>query len=119
GRATLDFGKVISSGQHTLSIDYHGSIGRSTLGFFAMDYTTPAGPRRTLATNFEPADARDLLPCWDEPARKATFTVSIDAPKDQMAISNMPIAEVTPLSGTLQRVRFAESPRMSTYLLFI
>ncbi len=119
GRATLDFGKVIPSGQHTLSIDYHGSIGRSTLGFFAMDYRAPDGPRRTLATNFEPADARDLLPCWDEPGRKATFTVSVDAPKDRMALSNMPIAEVTPLSSSLQRVRFQQSPKMSTYLLFV
>ena len=119
GRATLDFGHTVPSGQHILAIDYHGSIARSTTGFFAMDYRGPDGPRRTLATNFEPADARDLLPCWDEPARKATFTVSIDVPKDRMAVSNMPIAEVTPLSASMQRVRFRQSPRMSTYLLFV
>jgi aminopeptidase N len=119
GRATLTFAGVIAAGQHLLNIEYHGAIGRVTQGFFAMDYAGPDGPRRTLATNFEPADARDLLPCWDEPARKATFTVSIDAPKDRMAVSNMPIAEVTSLSPTTQRVRFQQTPKMSTYLLFI
>jgi aminopeptidase N len=119
GRATLDFGAAVAAGRHVLLIGYHGKIGRSTLGFFAMDYSGPDGPRRTLATNFEPAAARQLLPCWDEPARKATFTVSIDAPKDRMALSNMPVAEVTSLSPTMQRVRFAESPKMSTYLLFV
>src|SRR5258708_3375499 len=119
GRATLDFGRRIAPGQHTLAIDYHGAIGRSTQGFFAMDYPGPGGPRRTLATNFEPAHARTLLPCWDEPARKATFTVSVDVPKDRMAISNMPVARASALSPTLQRVSFAESPRMSTYLLFL
>jgi aminopeptidase N len=119
GRATLTFDKPIPAGRHVLSIEYHGNIGRATLGFFAMDYSGPDGPRRTLATNFEPADARDLLPCWDEPARKATFTVSVDVPRDRMAISNMPIKQVTPLSPTLQRVRFAQSPKMSTYLLFL
>ncbi|HUL17830.1 MAG TPA: M1 family metallopeptidase [Steroidobacteraceae bacterium] len=119
GRATLDFGKTIPSGQHVLSIDYHGNIGRATTGFFAMDYRGPDGPRRTLATNFEPTDARDLLPCWDEPGRKATFTVSIDVPRQRMAVSNMPIAAVTPLSPSLQRVRFQQSPKMSTYLLFV
>ncbi len=31
----------------------------------------------------------------------------------------MPVAETTPLSATLQRVRFAQSPKMSTYLLFV
>ena len=119
GRAALRFSAPIPKGEHVLTIAYTGKIGRSTLGFFAMDYSSPSGPRRTLATNLEPAYARELLPCWDEPGRKATFTVSIDAPKDEMAISNMPVAEVTPLSGKMQRVRFAESPRMSTYLLFL
>jgi len=119
GRATLEFGAPPPLGRHVLAIDYHGKIDRSTLGFFAMDYTSDAGPRRTLATNLEPAEARKLLPCWDEPARKATFTVSLDAPKDRMAISNMPIARIEPLSETLQRVRFAQTPKMSTYLLFL
>ena len=119
GRATLAFDTAIAPGHHVLAIDYHGLIGKSTVGFFAMDYSSLEGSRRTLATNFEPAYARDLLPCWDEPGRKATFTVSVDAPKDRMAVSNMPAAEVTSLSPTMQRVRFAQSPKMSTYLLFV
>jgi aminopeptidase N len=119
GRAALHFAAPLTKGQHVLAIEYTGKIAQSTLGFFAMDYSSPAGPRRTLVTNFEPAHARELLPCWDEPARKATFTVSIDAPKDRLAISNMPVADTTALSTTLQRVRFAETPKMSTYLLFV
>ena len=119
GRAKLHFGAPLAKGHHELSIDYTGKISRMTLGFFAMDYSSPAGKRRTLATNFEPAHARQLLPCWDEPARKATFTVAIDAPRDRMAVSNMPVAGTTALSATMQRVRFAESPKMSTYLLFV
>lgn len=119
GRAILHFAAPVHRGKHVLAIEYDGEIATGTLGFFAMDYASPDGPRRTLATNFEPAEARRLLPCWDEPARKATFTVSIIAPRDRMALSNMPVAAVTPVSDTLQRVRFAESPRMSTYLLFV
>jgi len=119
GRATLKLPGQAAVGRHVVNITYHGDIGRSTLGFFAMDYSAADGPRRTLATNFEPADARDLLPCWDEPGLKATFSVSVDAPQDRMAISNMPITQITPLSGGMQRVRFATTPRMSTYLLFL
>jgi aminopeptidase N len=118
-REILHAARPIAAGQHVIAIDYHGKISRATLGFFAMDYVGPDGPRRTLATNFEPAAARQLLPCWDEPGRKATFTVSVDAPKDRMAISNMPVAEITPISATLQRVRFAQTPKMSTYLLYL
>ena len=119
GRETLHASHPIAAGQHTVTIEYHGKIGRSTSGFFAMDYAGPAGSRRTLATQFEPAAARQLFPCWDEPALKATFSLMVDAPKDRMAVSNMPVAEITPLSGTTQRVRFAETPKMSTYLLFL
>jgi aminopeptidase N len=119
GRATLEFPDAVAPGRHTLTIDYHGRIGRSTIGFFAMDYAGPDGPRRTLATNFEPAHARELLPCWDEPARKATFTVAVDAPSDRTAYSNMPVSATVPLSATTQRVRFATTPRMSSYLLFL
>ena len=119
GRATITFPSAFAPGRHTLSVAYHGPITKGTIGFFAMDYKAPAGDRRTLATNFEPADARALLPCWDEPALKATFTITVLAPAKQMAVSNMPVAAITPMDGGLQRVRFAETPRMSTYLLFL
>jgi hypothetical protein len=119
GRAAITFPSAVPPGRHTLEIAYHGPITKGTIGFFAMDYDSPSGRRRTLATNFEPADARDLLPCWDEPALKASFTISVDIPVDQVALSNAPVAAVTPMGGGLQRVRFAETPRMSTYLLFL
>ncbi len=119
GRAAITFPAAFAAGPHTLEIEYHGPITQGTIGFFAMDYNTASGTRRTLATNFEPADARDLLPCWDEPALKATFAISVIAPIDEMAISNMPVAEITPVQDGLQRVRFAQTPRMSTYLLFL
>jgi len=119
GRETLHSAQPISVGRHVIAIAYHGKIGHSTLGFFAMDYVGPNGPRRTLATNFEPAAARQLLPCWDEPGLKASFTITVDAPKDRMAISNMPVAQTNSISAIMQRIRFAETPKMSTYLLFL
>jgi aminopeptidase N len=119
GQATLHFARALPVGAHRLQIAYHGKIGRATLGFFAMDYSTSRGPRRTLATNFEPASARRLLPCWDQPDRKAVFAITVDAPADRMAVSNMPVATRVPLPDGMQRVSFAPTPRMSTYLLYL
>jgi len=119
GRAAITFPSAYAPGPHKLEISYHGPITQGTIGFFAMDYEAASGKRRTLATNFEPADARALLPCWDEPGLKATFAISVVAPADRMAVSNMPVAAVTPMEGGMRRVRFAETPRMSTYLLFL
>src|SRR5581483_7431154 len=81
---------------------------------FRVDY---AGGRM-LATQFEPADARRFLPCFDEPAKKATFTLEAVVPKDQMAVSNMPEAASEDLGDGRKRVRFQPTPKMSTYLLF-
>lgn len=44
---------------------------------------------------FQSADARRALPCWDEPAFKATFDVVLVVPKDRVALSNMVNSECT------------------------
>jgi len=118
GRATIELAKPAAAGPHKLVIAYHGPITTGTLGLFAMDYDTPTGKKRTLATNLEPTFARQVFPGWDEPALKATMTLTADVPEAEMAFGNMPAVETTPLPGGLKRVRFAESPRMSTYLFF-
>jgi len=120
GQASFALAAPLAAGAHTLAIRYHAPIKTgSTLGFFAMDYGPADARKRTLATNFEPAAAREFLPSWDEPGDKATFTVSVDAPADQMAVANMPVAKTQPLDGGLVRTTFAETPKMSTYLLFL
>ena len=43
----------------------------------------------------------------------------VDTPTDRVAVSNMPVEQITPLSATTQRVRFAQTPKMSTYLLYL
>jgi aminopeptidase N len=118
-RVTLTFAHPVARGRHTLTIDYHGVIGVATLGFFAMDYDSPSGKRRTIATNFEPASERRLMPSWDEPALKATFSISVELPAALMAVANMPIASTENLANGQKRVHFATTPKMSTYLLFL
>ncbi len=56
------------------------------------------------------------LPCWDEPAVKASFTVEITAPSDLAILSNMPPKEEKS-SGKVKTVTFEKSPVMSIYLL--
>ncbi len=112
--ATFTNGKTIVGGRHVLAIDYAGKIVDSATGFFHVDY---AGGRM-LTTQFEPADSRRFLPVFDEPAKKAVFTVSAVVPQGQLAVSNMPEASIEPLPDGLKRVRFAPTPKMSSYLLF-
>lgn len=71
------------------------------------------------------------FPCWDEPSVKATFSISVIAPKDRTVLSNMPevpsdssSAVLDPLAADdlgndLKLVQFGKSPIMSTYLVAI
>jgi len=115
--ATFAFAQKLSVGRHTLTIDYAGKIGTQANGLFALDYQAAGGKKRALYTQFENSDARQLIPSWDEPAYKATFTLQATVPADQMAVSNMPVVS-TVAAGPLKRVGFGTTPRMSTYLLF-
>ena len=116
--ATFTFDQPVPVGQYTLAMDYTGKIGTQANGLFAIDYDTRTGKKRALYTQFENSDARRMIPSWDEPAHKATFTLEATVPTGEMAVSNMPVAGSTDLGNGVTRVRFAPSPKMSTYLLF-
>jgi aminopeptidase N len=116
--ATLKFAKPVAAGAHTLKIGYTGPIPETPNGIYYDDYKTQAGvKKRMLVTQFEVADARRMFPGWDEPAFKAKFALSVTLPKDLVAVSNMPIASTSAVGADGKHVVFAQTPRMSTYLL--
>lgn len=118
--AHLTFARPVSAGAHEISIAYRGTINTGAFGLFAQDYQEADGsPGRMLATQLESSDARRLLPSFDEPNFKATFDLTLITPADLGVVSNMPEAASENIAGGLKRTRFATTPRMSTYLLFI
>ena len=117
---TLTLPTTAAKGRHSVAFAWTGTINRSAAGLFAIDYTNTDGSNaRMLATQFEAPDARRFAPMWDEPAFKATFRLKTVAPKGMTAFSNMPASSATEVAGGKKLYSFAETPIMSSYLLFL
>jgi tricorn protease interacting factor F2/3 len=104
-----------SAGSERIRITYSGKAGRDvqTGLFVARIGSAPA-----LSTQMEPESCRRLLPCFDQPDRKAVFRLEVTIPRDLVAISNMP-SETHTTPDHRARWVFAATPEMSSYLLYL
>ena len=100
-------------GKMELSLEFQGEYGQVT-GLYKSKYK--GGFMYT--TQFEAAEAREAFPCIDEPLAKATFDIKITVSKEFEAISNTKIVNKESKNG-LTTYTFDQSPRMSTYLLYL
>jgi aminopeptidase N len=113
---TLTFPQPLAKGAHRLRLVFTARINKFGTGLFFVDYPTDKGTKRMLSSKLEPADARRIFPCWDEPAFKATFALTATVPRGFLAVGNMPVTREEPVAPDLKRVDFAPTPKMSTYL---
>src|SRR5215813_2074060 len=74
--ATFTVPTPIAAGKAEIHVRYSGILNSQLRGF----YISKTKARKYAVTQFEATDARRAFPCWDEPAYKATFslTVTID-----------------------------------------
>jgi puromycin-sensitive aminopeptidase len=81
-------------------MSFTGELNDKMVGFYRSSQEVPVNgtiEKRWIATTqFEPTDARKAFPCWDEPAVKATFEISLVVSQDKVALSNMPVVETKP-----------------------
>jgi tricorn protease interacting factor F2/3 len=82
-------------------------------------YKSKFGRDHLLATDLEPARARSVFPCKDEPSYKAIFRLCVVTQRDLTAISNTRVVSSEDMAGGKKRVVFEPTPRMSTYLFFL
>lgn len=126
-RVTFNFEEAIPTADAAvLEIDYEGTINNDMAGFYRSKYRPAVTPVSSVpkegddyfmfSTQFEACDARRAFPCFDEPSLKATFELSIEIPKDQVALSNMPEKEIMEGRNGRKIVSFARTPVMSTYV---
>jgi puromycin-sensitive aminopeptidase len=118
-RLRLRFPEPLRPGACRLSIEFAGDLNDKLRGFYRSTFTAAGGTKEMLAvTQFEATDARRAFPCWDEPAFKAVFQVTLLVDEGLCALSNSSVASTRPIpeKGKVA-VAFAPTIPMSTYLL--
>lgn len=107
---------LVSNGKKgKISIDFKGKVTNLLQGLY---YAKDKSGGEIFTTQFEATGARRMFPCFDRPDMKAVFSLAVEVDSDQDVVSNMP-AKSTHTSGGRKTVIFDDTPRMSTYLLYL
>ena len=122
----MEFPEPFQAGRdYVVTMDFVGVLNDQMAGLYRSVYQDIHGETKIMATTqFEATDARRAFPCADEPALKATFTLTVTIPAHLQCISNTPMAATHTSRSSAQTnaaavktVTFQKTPKMSTYLL--
>jgi len=111
------FKEFIPTGKTKLTLIFKGILNDKMRGFYRSRYAVGDKEHHMATTQFEATDARRAFPCFDEPAQKAIFHVSLVVQKGKTAISNTLPVSVKEHGAGYEIVKFSPTPKMSTYLL--
>uniref|UniRef100_A0A8D1QQD8 Aminopeptidase n=1 Tax=Sus scrofa TaxID=9823 RepID=A0A8D1QQD8_PIG len=105
---------------YEMESEFQGELADDLAGFYRSEYMEGNVKKVLATTQMQSTDARKSFPCFDEPAMKATFNITLIHPNNLTALSNMPPkGSSTPLAEdpNWSVTEFETTPVMSTYLL--
>ncbi|XP_071345766.1 aminopeptidase Ey-like [Trachinotus anak] len=105
---------------YELFTDFTGELSDDLGGFYRSEYFEDGVKKVVATTQMQPTDARKAFPCFDEPAMKAVFHMTLIHPQDTVALSNgmnYDPVNITVHGQNLTQTSFEPTEIMSTYLL--
>ncbi|XP_076155196.1 aminopeptidase N-like [Alosa pseudoharengus] len=106
--------------RYVLHTGFTGELADDLGGFYRSVYMEDGVEKVVATTQMQPTDARKAFPCFDEPAMKAIFNITLIHPRGTVGLSNgidIDTVNVTIDKMEVTRTKFAPTPKMSTYLL--
>uniref|UniRef100_A0AAX7TII4 Aminopeptidase n=1 Tax=Astatotilapia calliptera TaxID=8154 RepID=A0AAX7TII4_ASTCA len=91
--------------KYRLYTEFIGELADDLGGFYRSEYMEDGEKRVMATTQMQPTDARKSFPCFDEPAMKAYFFITLIHDRGTTALSNG------------KDIVFERTEKMSTYLL--
>ncbi|MEU4015997.1 aminopeptidase N [Microbacterium sp. NPDC028030] len=98
---------------NVVRIEAVGAYSRSGEGMHR--FHDPVDDHTYLYTQYEPADSRRVMACFEQPDMKAEYTFVVDAPSGWEVLSNQSPAHAD-LGVGVQRVEFAPTSPISSYI---
>jgi len=113
GMIAVEFDEPVPAGTAILRLGFAGRLRKDLSGLYGVS----VGERRYAFTQLEAADARKFFPCFDEPALKARFSISVTTSASNKVISNTRVRRTERRADGRKTVHFAQTPLLSTYLI--
>jgi aminopeptidase N len=109
----LTFPQPLPVGTAQLEIEYDAPFAADLAGV----YRVQEGGAFYAYSQFEATDARRAFPCFDEPAFKTAYDVTITAPAGMLALSNAPEQSQEPAADGMVVHTFSTSRPLPSYLV--
>lgn len=103
----------LETGNTTLSVSFEHKYSKSGAGLH--QFLDPDDKRRYLYTDLQPYDSNKVFPQFDQPDIKATYKMTVTAPKGWQVITSVRESEVVK-EKNFEIWNFPESARFSTYI---
>ncbi|XP_034082999.1 aminopeptidase N-like isoform X2 [Gymnodraco acuticeps] len=113
-------GKLVKDHMYQLYTKFTGELADDLGGFYRSEYYEDGVKKVVATTQMQPTDARKAFPCFDEPAMKAVFHITLIHDIGTVALSNGEQKETSSVlieSQNVQKTAFGPTEKMSTYLL--
>ncbi|XP_062381475.1 aminopeptidase N-like [Sardina pilchardus] len=113
-------GKLEAGKSYQLYTSFTGELADDLGGFYRSHYSDGAKSKVLAASHLQPTDAREVFPCFDEPALKAVFHVTLVHDCGTTALSNSmetDVVNITIDGHDVCQTNFKPTKLMSTYLV--
>ncbi|KIP12371.1 hypothetical protein PHLGIDRAFT_32955 [Phlebiopsis gigantea 11061_1 CR5-6] len=112
-RVVLELAQTIPAGSRLkLRIDFSGDLTGSMMGYYRSRFEQDGKEAYYALTQFQPTSARRAFPCWDEPAFKATFSLTMVSRTNTVNLANM-----SAISEHVYSPSQAENPDVAAWLI--
>ncbi|KAK9517298.1 hypothetical protein VZT92_025181 [Zoarces viviparus] len=112
--------KLTPKQKYQLHTEFSGELADDLEGFYRSEYEEGGVLKIVATSQMHPTHARKTFPCFDEPAMKAVFYITLIHPPGTVALSNGMETDIvnTTMDGVaVTQTRFERTEKMSTYLL--